>query len=45
MSDELYNDINRVFNATKTEYEKISGRLWQHQAWDPILNVPNEGWI
>ena len=38
------NEISRLFNATKTEYEEISGQIWQHQGWDPRLNVPNERW-
>ena len=39
-----HEEVKRLFEATKAEWERAYGPSFNVGAWDPRLNVPNESW-
>ena len=38
------NEIKRLFDATKDEWERAFGPTFNVSAWNPKVNVPNDSW-
>ena len=42
--DNSYREVERLFNATKAEWEARFGKTFNVQGWDPKVDVPTQMW-
>ena len=42
--EDSHNEVRRLFDATKAEWEKHYGPTFNVAAWDPRVNVPADSW-